>query len=249
MKTKFLAIVLTAILTAFASNALAGNFQYAAIGDSVIATNGLEVAEWRGNAGSSLFPLHCDTNGWGGAVASSRSVCFREDSTPFLMSEATTSLVSRVFIVATATNLAERSSLLFPSTSLWLVPGYGGMTLAPEMPTRATVAVDGLSGGHIVANRKFLAEVELSLPVAACDVFVGGHAATPVWRRGWQGEIHEVVLLGTEVTQAEATAVRALLSCYWGTQNALPSPPDAAMVLRGIGLSHHGLYATTFLTH
>lgn len=53
MKNKFHASVFTVGLIAFASNALAGNFQYAAIGDSVIATNGLEVAEWRGNAGSS----------------------------------------------------------------------------------------------------------------------------------------------------------------------------------------------------
>ena len=171
--------------------------------------------------------------------------------TPLAAPESATSLVSRIFVVATATNLAERSTLLFAGTSIWLAPmPAGGMTLAPALDASiSSITVDDVSCSQVLQGERFLAEIVLAEPIAVADVFLGAHAATPIWLRGWQGSIHEVVMLGADAPPQGAQAVRALLAHYWGTPNAPPSPPDAEALLKGLGLNSHGLYATMLITH
>ncbi|MBR4612652.1 MAG: hypothetical protein IKO40_08050, partial [Kiritimatiellae bacterium] len=67
-------------------------------------------------------------------------------------------------------------------------------------------------------------------------------------RRGWQGGIHEVVMLAQDATPSDAQAVRAMLAGYWRLSNAPPSPFNAHTTLNCLGLSSHGFYTTMLIT-
>ena len=241
-------ILLLAMLSSLAAQAR--SWQFAALGEAAVVTNGEAVVSWGGRDGAAITPMHDAGNGWECPVAANGAVRFSAGATPLALPESATSLVSRVFVVATATNLEERSTLLFAATSFWLAPSpYGGLTLAPAMPaTGSSAAVDGVAGAPVPANGKFLAEIELGEPMPAWDVFIGGHAATPLWRRGWQGGIHEVVMLAQDATPSDAQAVRAMLAGYWRLSNAPPSPFNAQTTLNCLGLSSHGFYTTMLIT-
>lgn len=231
--------------------AQAGNWQFSAIGGDVAVTNGEAVVSWSGFGGSTLAPLHGSGNSWGSPAATNGAVRFSAGATPLALPESATSLVSRVFVVATATNLAERSTLLFASTSVWLAPTpSGGFTLAPALGGRvSSVTVNGLPEAPVLQGERFLAEIVLADPIAAAGVFLGAHAATPLWQRGWQGDVHEVVMLGPEAPAQNVQAVRAFLSHFWRTPDAPPAPQNAQALLRGLGLSSHGFYTTLLVTH
>jgi len=230
--------------------AQAGNWQFPALGEAVAVTNGEAVVSWGGHGGA-LSPMHDAGNGWGSPAATNGSVRFSAGATPLALPESATSLVSRVFVVATATNLAERSTLLFASTSVWLAPTpSGGFTLAPALGGRvSSVTVNGLPEAPVLQGERFLAEIVLADPIAATVVFLGAHAATPLWQRGWQGDVHEVVMLGPEAPAQNVQAVRAFLSHFWRTPDAPPAPQNAQALLRGLGLSSHGFYTTLLVTH
>lgn len=229
----------------------AGNWQFAALGDNIVATNDGAVISWGGCGGGALAPLHESENSWDSPVATNGAVRFALSATPLALPESATSLVSRIFVVATATNLAERATLLFASTSVCLAPTpSGGLTLTPALGERvSSVTVDGVSGAPVLQGERLLAEVALVAPIAAADVFLGAHAATPLWRRGWQGYIHEVIMLGPDASAQNVQAVRALLAHYWRTPNAPTAPPDTQALLKGLELSSHGFYTTLLVTH
>ena len=225
----------------------AENFQFVDDSRAAVCTNGEEIAEWRGRGGVALVPVHAGEAGWRAPLCAQGTVAFGVDATPLALQENMTSLVSRVFVVATATNLQERSTLLFAGTSLWLENGAAGMTLAPALANGSSAAIDGTVGGALAQNCRFLAEITLPAPVRVCDVFIGGHAASPLWRRGWEGAIHEVVMLGVDATGQEAEMVRAFLANYWQIPDAPESPPEAAQALRRLGIATRGFYGSKMI--
>lgn len=225
----------------------AENFQFAATGGAVSCTNGAEVVSWAGNGGAVLLPVHAGEGGWQTPQLAQGAVMFGADATPLALPGAATSLVSRIFAVATATNLQGRSTLLFAGTSFWLENGTAGMAIAPALPSGQSITIDGVAGGALAQGGRFLAEIALPSPVRACDVFFGGHAASPLWRRGWEGAIHEVVMLGADAAQQEAEAVRAFLANYWRTPDAPEPPPGAVQTLRRLGIKTHGFFGSKMI--
>lgn len=219
-------------------------WQYGFEPQSVVTTNSGMVVECHSPCGPTLAPLHGATNGWAMPNITGNAVFFEKASTPLAFPDDATQGISRVFIVATATNLQDHATLLFGKSSLWLQGGSLGWALDVDA---AEFQINGASAANVSAYTPFLAEVAFDTPVEAKDVFFGGHPATPLWRRGWLGSIEEIALAPSDIAAEDLSAIRSYLALRWSLPLDAGGPPDAYARLKRLGMNTHGLYRTLLL--
>ena len=110
------------------------------------------------------------------------------------------------------------------------------------------VSVDGIAGAAMPTNETpHLVEVSFPEPVAASELYLGGHPATPAWTRAWRGRVFEALFCFGEPSGDDADALRAYLSLRWALGLPFAHPPDIAMRLRALGVNPGALYTTILI--
>ena len=210
-----------------------------------------EAAAWRSVDGAiELAPSHPATNGWSRPVVRDGLLAFADDgglpSAPFAFPSSVTSLVGRVFIVATCPDPVPLSTLLDAPCGLRVA--IRPFSFDPwRLETETLLLSASVSIGGANANGLRLFEL---VPDAACPanaLYLGGHPATPNWNRHWRGSVAEAIFLSPSVSAFDAATVAAHLAFKWQLPRTAPPPSDTPFVLRSLGISGDNLYRTLFI--
>ena len=213
-------------------------------------------AGWAATWGdATLSAVHPATNGWGAAFADRGGVSFAGTNgvaSPLEFDPATTGAVSRVLVVADCTEAQPWSALLDAPVGATLAPRafeWAVMRFATSNCLGAVaVSVDGVAGAAMPTNgTPHLVEVSFPEPVAASELYLGGHPATPAWTRAWRGRVFEALFCFGEPSGDDADALRAYLSLRWRLGRSFEHPPDIAMRLRALGVNPGALYTTILI--
>lgn len=212
--------------------------------------------EWCAARGSAtLFAVHPATNGWGAAFADRGGVSFAGTNgvaSPLEFDPATTDAVARVLIVADCAEARPWSTLLDAPVGAALAPRafeWAVVRFATSNCLGAVmVSVDSVADAAMPTNETpHLVEVAFSEPVAASELYLGGHPATPTWDRAWRGRVFEALFCFGEPSVADADALRAYLSLRWALELSFAHPPDIATRLRALGVNPGALYTTILI--
>ena len=213
-------------------------------------------ATWRAaRGGASLVAVHPATNGWAAAFAEGGGVSFAVAdgvASPLWFDPATTGAVARVLFVADCAEARPWSVLLDAPTSAALAPRafeWEAVRFA-ESNCLGTVAVsvDGVAGAAMpVDSAPHLVEVAFPAPVAASELYLGGHPATPAWDRSWRGRVFEALFCFGEPPEESAEALRSYLSLRWSLDLDFDPPPGIAARLRALGVDTGTLYSTILI--
>ncbi len=205
--------------------------------------------------GAELSAVHPATNGWVAAFADRGGVSFAAThgvASPLEFDLATTGMVARALIVADCTEAQAWRALLDAPSGAMLAPrAFAWETVrfaSSNCLGAVSVSVDGVAGAAMPTNgTPHLVEVAFPEPVAASELYLGGHPATPAWNRAWQGRVFEALFCFGEPSSTDADALRSYLSLRWALGLPLPSTPDIAARLRTLGVDSGSLYATILI--
>lgn len=213
-------------------------------------------ADWRATRGGAVLrAVHPATNGWGAACTDRGGVSFAGTNgvaSPLEFDPATTGAVSRVLVVADCTEARPWSALLDAPVGAALAPRAFDWQFARFATSNClgvvAVSVDGVAGAAMPTNGTLhLVEVAFPEPVAASELYLGGHPATPAWDRAWRGCVFEALFCFGEPSAADADALRAYLSLRWALGLPFAHPPDIATRLRALGVDPGALYTTILI--
>jgi hypothetical protein len=213
-------------------------------------------AEWRAARGrAALSAVHPATNGWAAAFADRGGVSFAATngvSSPLEFDLATTGMVARALIVADCTEARAWSALLDAPSGAMLAPRAFPWEIVRFATSNClgavSVSVDGIAGAAMPTDgTPHLVEVAFPEPVAASELYLGGHPATPAWNRSWRGRVFEALFCFGEPSETDADALRSYLSLRWTLGLSFPSTPDIAARLRALGVDPGSLYATILI--
>ena len=207
----------------------------------------------RGDA--TLSAVHPATNGWGTAFADHGGLSFAETNgvaSPFAFDPDTTGAVARVLLVADCTEARAWSALLDAPSGAMLAPrsfAWEAVCFAESNRLGAVaVSVDGVAGAAMPTNGTLhLVEIAFVEPVAASELYLGGHPATPAWNRSWRGRVFETLFCFGEPSATDTDALRSYLSLRWRLGLDFDSPPDIAARLRALGVNPGALYSTILI--
>ena len=212
--------------------------------------------EWRATrGGATLSAVHPATNGWTAAFADRGGVSFAGTNgvaSPMEFNNAPTGAVARVLIVADCTEVRPWSALLGAPVRAAFAPRAFDWDVVQFATSNCLggveVSVDGIGGAAMPTNgTPHLIEIAFPESVAADELYLGGHPATPAWNRAWQGRVFEALFCFGEPSATDADALRAYLSLRWALGLSFPSAPDIAARLRALGVDPGSLYATILI--
>ena len=213
-------------------------------------------ADWRATrGGATLAAVHPATNGWVVAFADRGGVSFAGTNgvaSPMEFNNAPTGAVAWVLIVADCTEARPWSALLNAPVGAAFAPRAFEWDLVRFTTSNClgavSVSVDGVAGAAMPTNgTPHLVEIAFPEPVAADELYLGGHPATPAWRRSWQGRVFEALFCFGEPSATDTDALRAYLSLRWALGLSFPSAPDIAARLQALGVDSGSLYATILI--
>ena len=214
---------------------------------------GTEWAATRG--GAVLRAVHPATNGWDAAFAERGGVSFAGTNgiaSPLEFDSVTTGDVARVLIVADCAEARPWSALLDAPVGAAFAPRafpWESVRFASSNCLGVVaVFVNGVAGAAMPTNgTPHLVEVAFPEPVAASELYLGGHPATPAWDRAWRGRVFEVLFCFGEPSAADADVLRSYLSLRWALGLSCAHPPDIATRLRALGVDPGALYTTILI--
>jgi len=104
-------------------------------------------------------------------------------------------------------------------------PETARLRLVPDgrRQTEPSAAEESLTR-QFVPGRWQLVTVDFETPANLTEMFFGGTAGRPVWNRGWQGEIAEIVGFDTPPDADIRAGVANYLSIRWGLASSPASP-------------------------
>lgn len=213
-------------------------------------------ADWRATRGGAVLrAVHPATNGWGAAVVDRGGVSFAVTNgvaSPLEFDPATTGAVARVMVVADCAEARPWSALLDAPVGAALAPRAFEWEVVRFATSNclgaAMVSVDGVAGAAMPTNgTPHLVEFAFAEPVAASNLYLGGHPATTAWDRAWRGRVFEALFCFGEPSAADADVLRAYLSLRWRLGLSFEHPPDIAMRLRALGVDPGALYTTILI--
>jgi len=267
---------LTALLTAhcllLTANAYSLCLQFDASSPSTLTLNGTTVTAWTSVKGSTtLVPIHGASNGWSTATLQSisgrSSVSFMSQDgvsipSPFAFhGTETTQSVVYVFAIVRSQVPTFRMTLLdapidirlesnFPFVGEGVPEGRGsGLFFQEEqLGNIATYAINGHSTSTFLPSEKWQAvEVTLQTPTSLNALFIGGSIPSPAWKRNFNGNIAELIFLGSAPTLEQRNALYHYARAKWRVPVDYDFSPHSANILRNLGVDPKNVFATFFL--
>ena len=200
---------------------------------------------WRAALGTdALVPVHAATNGWTAPFPDGDGVSFLATNgvaSPLAFDPTATGAVSRVLLVADCAEARPWATLLDAPVGAALAP----TPFSWDEPRFATsnclgavaVSVDGIAGAAMPTNETpHLVEVVFPEPVAASELYLGGHPATPAWNRAWPGRVFEARFCFAALPDTDLALLRAHLALEWDLPLSSAMPSGAAARLRALGV-------------
>ena len=218
---------------------------------NVTRANGAVSAWVSTRGGVAAAPCHTNGGGWASPQYSGGMVDFSATggvASPLSFAQTETGLVSRAFIVADGA-ASPLATLLDAPCPLRLLPADGDE--AVHFATSSVLSSVALSidfapstefspGPHVY-------EIELASPCPLRDLYLGGNPATPMWHRGWNGSVREVIFVSPSATAADAAVIRAYLSKRWGTGRYRSGVADERATLHSLGIRTGGVYGSALI--
>ena len=179
-------------------------------------------ADWRATRGGAVLrAVHPATNGWGASFADRGGVSFAGTNgvaSPLGFDPATTGAVARALVVADCAEARPWSALLDAPVGAALAPRAFDWQFARFATSNClgvvAVSVDGVAGAAMPTNgTPHLVEVVFPEPVAASELYLGGHPATPTWNRAWRGRVFEALSASANRLRPTRTPSARIFRC------------------------------------
>ena len=246
---------LAVLLLHFCGGALAFTaLQFDASASRSVSRTGGAVSAWVSTRGG-VIASSCHVPGYGWAAPSYRgceSIDFIAASgvaSPLSFALTETGLVSRVFIVADATDAAFSSTLLDAPCSLRLISSEEDTAF--HFATSSVLSTFALSIDFApstdFAPGPHLYEIRLDEPCQLNELHIGGNPATPAWNRNWNGSVSEIIFTAPSTTEMDAEAIRSYLSKKWRIGKYRSGMGDELAALRALGIRVGSVYGSMLI--
>ncbi len=219
---------------------------------SVSRTGGAVVAWISSRAGVVASTCHPTGHGWTAPSYCGGSIDFLTASgvaSPLSFPLTETGLVSRVFIVADATDAAFGSTLLDAPCPLRL--SSSEEDAAFHFATSSVLSTFGLSIDFAQSTEytpgPHLYEIRFDEPCQLNELHIGGNPATPAWNRNWNGSISEIIFTAPTTTETDAEAIRSYLSKKWRIGRYRSGMGDELAALRALGIRVGSVYGSMLI--
>ncbi len=246
---------LAVLLLHFCGGAMAFSaLQFDASASRSVSRTGGAVSAWASTRGGVIASsCHVPGCGWSppfyGGGESIDFIAASGVASPLSFSLTETGLVSRVFIVADATDAAFCSTLLDAPCPLRLFSSEE--EAAFYFATSSVLSTFALSIDFApsmgFAPGPHLYEVRLDEPCPLNELHIGGNPATPAWNRNWNGSVNEVIFTAPSTTETDAMAIRSYLSKKWRIGRYRSGVGDELAVLRALGIRVGSVYGSMLI--
>jgi len=118
-----------------------------------------------------------------------------------------------------------------------------------QLGNTATYAINGYGTPKFSSSEKWQA-VEITFQttnVSLNALFVGGAIPTPAWKRNFNGNIAEIIFLGSAPTPEQRNALYHYARAKWHVSVDYDFSPHSAAILRNLGVDPGNVFATFFL--
>ena len=234
---------------AFAFSAL----QFDASVSRSVSRTGSAVSAWVSTRGGvTASSCHAAGCGWAAPFYGGAAIDFIAASgvaSPLSFAMTETGLVSRVFIVADATDSAFCSTLLDAPCPLRLLSSEEEAPF--HFATSSVLSTIGISIDFApstdFAPGPHLYEIHLDEPCQLNELHIGGNPATPAWNRNWNGTVSEVIFTDPSTTETDAMAIRSYLSKKWRIGRYRSGMANELAVLRALGIRVGAVYGSMLI--
>ena len=246
MIQKSMTTPLAACCLLLAASAHALCLQFDASSPATLTTNGNAVTAWVSiKGGVTLMPIHGASNGWSAAILQpapgKSSVSFRSQdgiSVPsplaFHGTEATQK-VAYVFAIVRSQTPRHRMTLLDAPVDVRLETG--NQFQEEQLGNTATYAINGHgTPTFLPSDRWQTVEVTFQTPVAINALYLGGSVPNPAWKRNFNGEISELVLLPAQPAPEQRNALLHYARAKWGARTDCDPLFTSGTTLRTMGM-------------
>ena len=245
---------LAVLLLHFCGGAMAFSaLQFDASVSRSVSRTGDAVSAWVSTRGGVIASsCHVPGCGWSAPFYGGGSIDFMAASgvaAPLSFALTETSLVSRAFIIADATDAAFCSTLLDAPCPLRLLSSEEDAAF--HFATSSVLSTLALSIDFApstdFAPGPHLYEIHLDEPCQLNELHIGGNPATPAWNRNWNGTVSEVIFTAPPATETDAEAIRSYLSKKWRIGRYRSGMGDELAALHALGIRVGSVYGSMLI--